>query len=110
MAAYVAVTIATDLIPELIHKIETGSAENARRWAEEVLSDAQGRAPYRTGTLRGSGYVHYSSNGAELGFLAPYAGYVENGTRYMAARPYMAPAWYAGLARFADAFKDMFEV
>jgi HK97 gp10 family phage protein len=64
--------------------------------AGAVARDAQAAAPYRTGRLRRSITVERAT-GRDAGTVhviagAPYAGYVEFGTRYMAARPFMRPA------------------
>jgi HK97 gp10 family phage protein len=55
------------------------------------------RAPIRTGNLRGSGFIRPAipALGTVIGawgFSAGYAAYVELGTRFMAARPFMRPA------------------
>lgn len=48
--------------------------------------------PYRTGFLHDSIYTEVDAKRAKLIASAPYAGYVEFGTRKMAARPYLRPA------------------
>lgn len=57
-----------------------------------IESNAKGRAPVRTGTLRRS--IHHEVSGYEVsvGTDLEYAPYVEYGTRYMSPRPYLRPA------------------
>jgi HK97 gp10 family phage protein len=61
-------------------------------WASNVKALAQQHAPVRTGYLRGSIYAKIHEWVAEIGVEATYALYVEFGTRYMQARPYLFPA------------------
>lgn len=60
--------------------------------AQELQLSARASAPIRTGNLRNSiqpGPASASGVTVEAG--ADYAAYVELGTRYMSARPYMKP-------------------
>ena len=61
--------------------------------AQVTKDEAQHLVPVDTGFLRSS--IFYRTN-AELemviGASAPYAGFVEYGTRYMRAQPFMRPA------------------
>ena len=67
-------------------------------------------APNRTGQLQRS-ITHEERDGGFTAEIAPhtnYAGYVEWGTRYMAAQPYIRPAFMQQSARFkADLAKLM---
>ena len=59
-------------------------------------------APNRTGQLQRS-ITHEERDGGFTAEIAPhtnYAGYVEWGTRYMAAQPYIRPAFMQESARF----------
>ena len=61
--------------------------------AEVVHDDARRGAPVRSGRLRSSVYWRQASRTSwRIGATAPYAVYVELGTRYMAAQPYLRPA------------------
>lgn len=65
------------------------------RIAEAIERDAQRFAPVDTGELRASiqaGPPVLRTVRVTAG--ADYAGYVELGTRYMRAQPYLAPALY----------------
>ncbi len=61
-------------------------------WAADVKAEAMRNAPVRTGYLRSTIYAHIKEWVAEVGAEATYASYVELGTRYMSARPFLYPA------------------
>jgi HK97 gp10 family phage protein len=54
-----------------------------------------------TGSVGVPGYVHW---------LAPYCGFVHNGTRYMSARPFIAEAVKQVQPNFEAAIKDLLKV
>ena len=66
--------------------------EQLARWAANVKDAAKQLAPVRTGYLRSSLYAEIQGWTAKIGAEASYAGFVEFGTRYMQARPYIYPA------------------
>ena len=57
-----------------------------------IQAQAQANAPVRTGFLRGSIIRVVQGGQFAVQALANYAGFVEYGTRRMAARPYLTPA------------------
>jgi len=61
-------------------------------WAADVKALAKQLAPVRTGHLRSSIYAKIQDWVAEIGAEATYALFVELGTRYMQACPYLYPA------------------
>jgi hypothetical protein len=61
-------------------------------WAEGVKTEAMRRAPVRTGHLRGSIYALVKDWVVNIGAEATYALFVELGTRYLRARPYLWPS------------------
>jgi len=61
-------------------------------WAADVKALAKQLVPVRTGHLRSSIYVKIQEWVAEIGAEATYALFVEFGTRYMQAQPYLYPA------------------
>jgi HK97 gp10 family phage protein len=61
-------------------------------WAELVKSEAQRLVPVRTGYLQSTIYAKVQAMLAEVGAAATYAVFVEKGTRYMRAKPYLYPA------------------
>lgn len=63
--------------------------------ADDIVDDAQRFAPVDTGRLRQSiGRGPVQGDRVEIHAKAPHAGFVEYGTRNMAAQPYLAPAAY----------------
>ncbi|MEM0313798.1 MAG: HK97 gp10 family phage protein [Candidatus Bathyarchaeia archaeon] len=62
------------------------------RWALILRETARGYAPVRTGYLRSSIYATVHDWVVQVGAKASYAMFVEFGTRYMRAKPYLAPA------------------
>lgn len=75
-------------------------------WTGRVLrmavQVAQGLVPVRRGFLRASIYAQKSGFARwEFGASMHYAGFVEGGTRFMAARPYMRPAMNMVRERFS---------
>lgn len=61
-------------------------------WAADVKALAKQLVHVRTGHLRSSIYAHVREWVAEIGAEAAYALFVEFGTRYMRAQPYLYPA------------------
>ena len=61
-------------------------------WVADIKALAKQLAPVRTGRLRSSIYAKISEWVAEIGAEATYALFVELGTRYMQAQPYLYPA------------------
>ena len=68
-------------------------------WAADVKALAKQLVPVRTGHLRSSIYTKIRDWVAEIGAEAAYALFVELGTRYMRARPYLYPAIQEHLPR-----------
>ncbi len=92
-------------------------AANALRNAEiEVLTNASPSAPgsppgVRSGSLRGQWSMEYGGS-AENGYFGitshtNYAGYLENGTRKMAARPFLDPIQQAALPKITAIFEEI---
>ena len=61
-------------------------------WAADVKAAAQRNAPVKTGYLRSKIYAKVQQWVAEVGADAAYAYFVEMGTKYMCAQPYLYPA------------------
>ncbi|MCW3998897.1 MAG: HK97 gp10 family phage protein [Candidatus Bathyarchaeota archaeon] len=61
-------------------------------WAADVKAEAMRLVPVRTGYLRSSIYAKIQEWVAEIGADATYALFVELGTKYMQAHPYLYPA------------------
>ncbi|MBT0160213.1 HK97 gp10 family phage protein [Candidatus Bathyarchaeota archaeon A05DMB-2] len=61
-------------------------------WAADVKASARKHVPVRTGYLQSTIYAKIQEWIAEIGAEATYALFVELGTRYMQAQPYLYPA------------------
>lgn len=75
---------------------------------QEVINNAKGRVPVRTGNLQGSiqpgGILIEDENVTAIVVAnADYASFVEWGTRRMTARPYMTPALLENIRTFQKA-------
>jgi len=68
-------------------------------WATDIEALAKQLAPVKTGHLRSSIYTKVHEWIAEIGAEATYASFIEFGTRYMKARPYLFPAIHEHLPR-----------
>lgn len=79
------------------------------RWAADVKASARQLVPVRTGHLRSSIYAEVREWVARIGAEAAYAMFVEFGTRYMRARPYLYPAIQQHLPRLEQIIRDAIE-
>lgn len=79
-------------------------------WAAEVKALARQLVPVRTGHLRQSIYAEVRGWVVRIGAEATYALFVELGTRYMQARPYLYPAIQAYLPRLEEIIREAIEV
>jgi HK97 gp10 family phage protein len=90
-----------DHIPAVIRVLEDQEDNLSRSFANNVRQKAKAIAPVRTGLLKLSihvtptGHANYSiiADTKEYGARRGYAHYVEYGTRYMHAEPFMGPAY-----------------
>ena len=78
-------------------------------WAADVKAEAMQRAPVRTGHLRSSIYAVVREWVVNVGAEATYALFVEVGTRYMRARPYLWPSIQAHLPQLEQTVKEAIE-
>ena len=74
-----------------------------------VQEASQRKAPVDTGTLKRSIGLEIRDGGltAEVEPTAEYAAYVEYGTRYMSAQPYMRPSYTAQKEKFKSDLKKL---
>lgn len=99
---------------ELIKTLDPGpvtqkSSEVVRRYAAEVQSGAVRRVPVKTGFLKRSITAPFISDGgltATITAWAEYAPYVELGTRFKAAKPFMRPSIQEVMPRFMAALAN----
>lgn len=68
----------------------------------QLQQNAQRKVPVKTGTLKRSIRLEIRDEGltAEVAATTNYAGYVELGTRYMNAQPYMRPSYEQQVYKF----------
>lgn len=78
-------------------------------WAADVKALARQLVPVRTGHLRSTIYAKIREWVAEIGSEATYSLFVEFGTRYMRARPYLYPAIREYLPRLEAIICDALE-
>jgi HK97 gp10 family phage protein len=83
--------------------------ERLRNWAEEVKTSARRQVPVKTGHLRGSIYAKMGEWIADIGAEATYAIFVELGTRYMRARPFLYPAVQEALPHLETIISEAIE-
>lgn len=65
-----------------------------------IQNNARILAPVDTGRLRSSIQAHKEPRAVVIGTNVEYAAYVEFGTRFMAAQPYLRPAVAVGVAQW----------
>jgi len=86
----------TEQFKQAMQQFDSGMQRHVHRqlasWAADIKAFAKQLAPVRTGHLRSSIYAKISEWVAEIGAEATYALFVELGTRYMQAQPYLYPA------------------
>lgn len=79
-----------------MERFDSGMQKHVHRqlvsWAADVKALSRRLVPVKTGHLRSSIYAKIREWVAEIGAEAAYALFVEFGTRYMRARPYLIPA------------------
>lgn len=77
----------------------------------EMQTKAQQNAPADTGTLKRSIGIEITDGGmtAEVEPTADYAPYVELGTRFMEAQPYLGPAFNEQKEKFKKDMKKLVE-
>lgn len=79
-----------------IKRFDSGMQRQVHRylasWAADVKAEASRLVPVRTGYLRSTIYANVQEWVTEIGAEATYALFVELGTKYMQAHPYLFPA------------------
>jgi HK97 gp10 family phage protein len=77
-------------------KLDSGLQNEVYRylasWAADVKAEAMRVVPVRTGYLRSTIYAQVRDWVVNIGADATYASFVELGTRYMAAQPFLYPS------------------
>ena len=75
-------------------------------WAADVKASARQLVLVRTGHLQQSIYAEVREWVVQIGAEATYAMFVEFGTRYMQARPYLYPAIQAYLPQLEEIIQE----
>jgi HK97 gp10 family phage protein len=112
MARALSVTVRSNRIAEVSDTLRRRAREEQLACANRILERAQAVVPVRTGALRASiqvaapsatptGPAGMRSITVSAGMF--YAPFIEFGTRYMAARPYLRPAAEAERDRYTNA-------
>lgn len=95
--------------PNIVAGMEQRAGQFVRKAALDIEAEAKKRAPVRTGTLRNS--IQAVKGEGPLWYRvvvgAEYGVYVEWGTRFMAAQPYLRPAVTAVSPSFLEAMKSV---
>ena len=94
-------------LPEIIAGTEAKASAIIRKSALDVLSDSHQRVAVKTGHLKATGHVTNDGLRAEIGYDADYAIYVEQGTRHMAAQPFLRPAFDRIVPLMLAAFRKL---
>jgi HK97 gp10 family phage protein len=80
--------------PDWERHLDAPEAELLEHLGGEIEADAKVACPVDTGRLRDSIGHEVDGDTVRVTASAPYAAYVEEGTRHMAAEPYLRPALY----------------
>ncbi|MEM1589284.1 MAG: HK97 gp10 family phage protein [Candidatus Bathyarchaeia archaeon] len=98
---------------QAMQRFDSGMQRHVHRlfasWAADVKALAKQLVPVRTGHLRSSIYAKIQEWVAEIGAEAAYALFVEFGTRYMQAQPYLYPAIQEYLPQLEQIICDALE-
>jgi HK97 gp10 family phage protein len=78
-------------------------------WAADVKAEAMRKVPVKSGHLKSSIYAKVREWVVQIGAEATYALYVELGTRYMRARPYLWPAIQEYLPQLKQIIREAIE-
>lgn len=85
-----------------LERIKQTVRQNGDELKEKINKNAEFTKGYQTGTTKRSVDVSYKDNGftAESGAKTEYAEYLERGTRFMDAQPFVKPAFDAQKIKF----------
>lgn len=88
---------------------KTAVKEIVKKHTADMQVEAMRNAPVDTGTLKRNIRLMFLNGGLAGTVLSPvdYSGYQEFGTRFMAAQPYMGPAWRKERPIFISDLKNL---
>ena len=78
-------------LDSLVHLAGRAARESSLQAAEQTAAYARQVVPVRTGRLKASIAAGEEGEKGRVRAICPYAAYVEMGTRFMTARPYLRP-------------------
>lgn len=78
---------------DIVNDVDKIVTDEIGKTAYKIERDAKRACPVDTGRLRGSISTNLGNLEAEIGTNVEYAPFVEFGTRYQSAQPYMIPAF-----------------
>ena len=85
-----------DEFVQAMQRLDKAMQERVRAWlydwAQRVVAEAKRNAPVRTGYLQSKIYAMAQEWVVEIGAATTYSYFVEFGTRYMIAHPFLYPA------------------
>lgn len=97
-------------LEQAIRNLTERADQVVQKVAHDIEGGAKQRAPVDTGHLRNSIQAQRTGDAeAEVTVGAEYAGYVEYGTRHMAAQPYLTPAAEEQREPFEQAMRQLVE-
>lgn len=99
----------TNHIPDFLLQWDDEIQQILDTTADKVLAEAQHRAPVKTGYMRDSGRIEPGEDrySRYIHFTAPYSYFVHDGTRFMAARPYLRQAAEHERLPYQEAFSAL---
>lgn len=99
------VRVVFNRLPDVAAQMKSDGEALVQKTADDIVTDAQDRAPVRTGALRDG--IHRTGSGmqAKVESAAPYSTYVEYGTSRMGAQPFFWPALEANRPIYLAAWR-----
>lgn len=108
MAASVRFVVKMNKLPAVPGKMRAAAGKRIHAAGFRVEGDAKGRAPVDTGHLRNTISNRPSGDlSTVIAASADYAAYVERGTKFMAAQPFLGPAMDAEGPRLEASFRNI---
>lgn len=100
--------ITKNKLPDLIAQLPEVSDAIVRKTTFDVGADAREHSPFKYGHLKNSHHEEFPAPLTGMVVVsADYAGYVHDGTRYVAPRPWLAEATARHLPAMQDAFRAL---
>ena len=103
--------IVFDKLPDVIEQLPEVADAIVRKTTLAIGAEARETSPFKSGHLMNSHQEAFPAPmQGELQVAADYAGYVHDGTRFVAARPWAAQAAMHQYPAFQDAFRALEEI